>query len=389
MRGVDLFEYQGKQYFASFEVPVVLGELSTHPREVREIADRIGYPVILKAQVTVGGRGKAGGIKLAYTPEDVAVYAPELFGLDIKGHVVERVLVEPASVIQSEFYASFLFDRRTRHYLFMLSRLGGVDIEEASRTRPEAIIREYLSPLESFMEFRADELVLRAKIHPDARYSVSNLLVKLYRCFVEGDADLVEVNPIARVHDREAIALDAKVTLDGNASFRHPEWEPFTTAEKLDPIEARARELGLKHIKLEGEIGIIGNGAGLVMSTLDVVDQAGGSAANFLDVGGGAGAEVLRNAIEVVNGDEDVRAVFINIFGGITRCDEVARGIQEALKTVEVRSPIVVRLDGTNAEEGRAVLAEIDHPFLHYVPTMVEAAQKAVQLAGKSSWESL
>ncbi|MCX6542699.1 MAG: acetate--CoA ligase family protein [Actinobacteria bacterium] len=347
---MDLFEYQGKQYFARFDIPVSPGGIADTVEEAVVQAAAAGYPVVVKAQVQVGGRGKAGGIKLANNEEEVRLHAANILGMDIKGHLVERVWVEYASDIAEEYYASFTLDRAAKKHLLMLSVEGGVEIEAVAEKSVEG---------------------------------VASILVKLYRCFTEGDCDLAEINPLILKPTGEIHALDAKVSLDNNAEFRHPEWAEYRETEVLDERELLAREKGLQYIGLQGSVGIIANGAGLAMSTLDVVNQVGGSAANFLDIGGGANADLMSAALEVINYDQSVKSILINIFGGITRGEEVAKGIVEALNRVSLRAPIVIRLDGTNAEEGRQILlsAGIPESVLQSKPTMLEAARAAVAIA--------
>jgi len=345
-------------------------------------ADRAGYPVVVKAQVQVGGRGKAGGVKLANDADEVRLHAGNILGLDIKGHVVKRLWVEHASDIAKEYYASFTLDRSAKKHLGMLSAQGGVEIETVAATNPEAIARIHVDPVDGLTPERARAWVAAANLDPAATEGAVDILVKLYRCYVEGDADLVEINPLILTPEGKVHALDAKVTLDDSASFRHPEWDEFRGYEVLDPRDAMARERGLQYVGLDGTVGIIANGAGLAMSTVDVVSQVGGSPANFLDIGGGANADVMAAALEVINHDEKVKAIFINIFGGITRGEEVANGIVQALGRVQLSSPIVIRLDGTNAEEGRAILAPHASANLISRPTMLEAARTAVELAG-------
>jgi succinyl-CoA synthetase beta subunit len=382
---VDLFEYEGKEYFARYEIPVSPGSVADTVDQAVEGAERIGYPVVVKAQVRVGGRGKAGGIRVADSADEVRRHAGNILGMDIRGHEVERLWLERASDIAREYYASFTLDRAAKLHLGMLSARGGVDIEEVARDDPGAIARLHVDPLNGLSEDACRDWVERADLGAEATDGAVSLLLGLWRCYTEGDADLVEVNPLILTTDGEVRALDAKVTLDVNAAYRHPEWEPYRETQLLDDRERAARERGLNYIGLDGSVGIIGNGAGLVMATLDVVNLVGGEAANFLDVGGGAGAELLANAIEVINSDEKVRVILINIFGGITRCDDVATGILDALGRVDLRSPLVVRLDGTNAEEGRALLTEHESDRLVSQPTMVEAARKAVGLAGANA----
>jgi succinyl-CoA synthetase beta subunit len=378
---MDLFEYQGKQFFARYGIPVGEGGVAETVGEAMSQADRIGYPVVVKAQVQVGGRGKAGGIKLAANTEEVRGRAAEILGMDIRGHRVGRLWIERAVDVDQEYYASFTLDRGARQHLAMVSARGGVDIEQVAAEDPGAIVRLHVNPAHGLSESAARELVDSAKLDPRARAGVADLLLKLYRCFVEGDADLVEVNPLVLTRAGRVLALDAKVSLDNNAEFRHPEWAKFAAAEVLDPRERLARSKGLQYIGLSGSVGIIANGAGLAMSTLDVVNQVGGSPANFLDIGGGANAEVMANALEVINTDPNVRSILINIFGGITRGEEVATGIVEALQRVEIAAPIVVRIDGTNAEEGRTILRRYASERLITQPTMLDAARRAVLLA--------
>ncbi len=379
---MDLFEYQGKQYFARFGIPTSAGGVADTVDDAVDQAERAGYPVVVKAQVKVGGRGKAGGVKLAADAAEVRTHAGNILGLDIKGHVVKRLWVEHASDIAREYYASFTLDRAAKKHLGMLSAKGGVDIEEVAATDPDAIAMIHIDPTEGLDAAGARRWVDAAGLDEEARDQAAALLVDLYRCYVEGDCDLAEINPLILTTEGRVHALDAKVTLDDNASFRHPEWEEYAATDTEDEREARARERGLNYIGLEGSVGIIANGAGLAMSTLDVVNQVGGSAANFLDIGGGASADVMAAALEVINSDPSVRAIFVNIFGGITRVDEVAKGVVEALGRVDIASPIVLRLDGTNAEAGREILAPHLSDRLVAEPTMVAAARRAVELAG-------
>src|SRR5437763_7740466 len=380
---MDLFEYQGKQYFARFGIPVSAGGVADSVDEAVNQADKAGYPVVVKAQVQVGGRGKAGGIKLADDADQVREHASNILGMDIKGHVVRRLWIEHASDIDQEYYASFTLDRSEKKHLGMLSAQGGVEIEQVADSSPEAIARLHIDPVEGLAEDATKKWVEQANLDPRALEGTVDLLQKLYRCFVEGDADLVEINPLILTPDGKVHALDAKVTLDDSAAFRHPEWDEFRGLEQLDPRDALARDKGLQYVGLDGTVGIIANGAGLAMSTCDVVNQVGGTAANFLDIGGGANADVMAAALEVINFDQKVKSIFINIFGGITRGEEVAKGIVEALGRVDLRAPIVVRLDGTNAEEGRRILADAGIPdsVLTSRPTMLEAARAAVALA--------
>jgi succinyl-CoA synthetase beta subunit len=380
---MDLFEYQGKQLFARYGIPVSAGEVAETVDDAVRAADHVGYPVVVKAQVLVGGRGKAGGIKLASNADEARVHASAILGMDIKGHVVKRVWIEHASDIAEEYYASFTLDRAAKMYLGMLSAQGGVDIEQVAESAPDAIARLHLDPVAGLSEAACRAWVEGARLNPAATDGTVDILMKLFHAYVDGDADLVEINPLILTPDGRVHALDAKVSLDENAAFRHPEWDEYAATQELDDRERLAREKGLNYIGLDGTVGIIGNGAGLVMSTLDVVNQVGGAAANFLDVGGGADANVLSNAIEVINTDENVRAILVNIFGGITRCDEVANGIVTALERVKVKAPIVIRLDGTNAVEGRAIIKPHESDRLISQPTMLDAARKAVELASK------
>jgi len=378
---MDLYEYQGKQYFARFGIPVSPGGVADTVDDAVARAEEAGYPVVVKAQVKVGGRGKAGGIKLANDADEVRRHAGAILGMDIRGHTVHRLWVEHASDIAKEYYASFTLDRAAKKHLGMLSAEGGVEIEEVAATNPGAIARLHIDPLRGLDEHTALRWVAEARLDEEAQAPAAELLVSLYRCFVEGDCDLAEINPLILTTDGRVHALDAKVTLDDNAKFRHPEWEEYAATETEDPREMMAKEKGLNYIGLSGDVGIIANGAGLAMSTLDVVTQVGGKAANFLDIGGGANADVMSAALEVINADPSVRAIFVNIFGGITRVDEVAKGVIEALGRVDLRSPIVLRLDGTNAEEGRALLAPRLSDRLLAAPTMLEAARQVVALA--------
>ena len=380
---MDLFEYQGKQYFARFDIPVSPGGAADTVDEAVKVADASGYPVVVKAQVQVGGRGKAGGIKLANNAEETRFHANNILGMDIKGHVVKRVWVEHASDIEEEYYASFTLDRAAKKHLLMLSAQGGVEIEEVAEKDPDAIIKLHIDPVDGLSAAAAHKAAVDAKIPAKALDGVAKILVQLYRCFTEGDCDLAEINPLILKPTGEVHALDAKVSLDDNADFRHPEWAEYRATEELDSREQLARTHGLQYIGLDGTVGIIANGAGLAMSTLDVVNQVGGTAANFLDIGGGANADVMAAALEVINFDEKVTSIFINIFGGITRGEEVAKGIVEALSRVTLKAPIVIRLDGTNAEEGRKILADAGIPESTLIskPTMLEAARAAVALS--------
>ena len=379
---MDLYEYQGKQYFARFGIPVSPGGVADTVDQAVEQAAKAGYPVVVKAQVQVGGRGKAGGIKLAADAEEVRTHAGAILGMDIKGHVVHRVWIEHASDIAREYYASFTLDRGAKMYLGMVSAKGGIDIEQVAAEDPQAIARLHIDPSIGLTEGQARQLVEEAGLDAEAVDGVIGILLNLYRCYVEGDADLVEINPLILSTDGRVHALDAKVTLDDNAAFRHPEWREMDTGGELDERERLAKEKGLQYVGLDGEVGIIANGAGLAMSTCDVVNQVGGSPANFLDIGGGANAVVMANALEVINSDPKVRSIFINIFGGITRGDDVANGIVDALGRVDISAPMVIRLDGTNAEEGRRILKAVESDRVISQPTMLDAARRAVELAG-------
>lgn len=378
---MDLLEYQGKQLFAKHGVPVPEGRHADTPEAARAAAESLGFPVVIKAQVQIGGRGKAGGIKIARDADEAEAHAKAILGMEIRGLTVHDLWVERASEIAAEYYAAIVFDRGAKKPLVMLSSMGGMDIEEVAASHPEAIARIHFSPLIGFRPFHGRRLGYESGIETDVIRPVADLLSRLYRLFVDTDAMLVEVNPLIVTNDRKVIALDAKVSLDDNALFRHPGAATLRDPSAEDPQERMAKERGITYVKLDGDIGILGNGAGLVMSTLDVVAQAGGRPANFLDVGGGAKAEEIVAALEVLLSDPKVKAVLFNIFGGITRCDEVARGILQALDEIEIAVPIVVRLDGTNDEEGRKILAEADRPELHPASTMLEAADMVVEMA--------
>jgi succinyl-CoA synthetase beta subunit len=378
---VDLFEYQGKQYFARYGIAISPGEVAVTVDEAVAAANRVGYPVVVKAQVQVGGRGKAGGVKLAADRAEVELHAGNILGLDIKGHVVKRLWIEHATDISKEYYAGFTLDRAARLYLAMVSARGGVDIEQVAEEDPGAIVRRHINPLDGLALAEARSIVEEAGLDAEALDGAAQVLVDLYRCYVEGDADLVEINPLVLTPDGRVHALDAKVSLDDDAAYRHPEWEEFEGTGEIDERERLAKKKGLNYIGLDGSVGIIANGAGLAMSTLDVVNQVGGSAANFLDIGGGANADVMANALEVINTDQNVRVILVNIFGGIVRCDEVARGILAALDRVSLSSPIVLRLDGTNAVLAREILAERASDQIINEPTMLAAARRAVEVA--------
>src|SRR6478609_5767968 len=378
---MDLLEYQGKQLFARHGVPVPTGSPATTVEEAVAAADEIGYPCVVKAQVQIGGRGKAGGIKVAKDRVEAETHAQAILGMDIKGHTVHEVWIEAASDIAAEYYASIVFDRSAKRPLVMLSTQGGMDIEEVADTNPDAIARLHVDPLLGFQDFHARRLAFEAGVDADVVRPIGALLTKLYDAFISEEAMLVEVNPMIVTPDREVKALDAKVTLDGNSLFRHPDNAELRDAGGEDPQEQMAKERGLTYVKLDGNVGILGNGAGLVMSTLDVVAQAGGAPANFLDAGGGSKAEAITSAVEVILSDPKVKAVLFNIFGGITRCDEIAKGLIEAFDQIKPTVPFVVRLDGTNDKEGRELLAEANLPNVHMATTMLEAAEKVVELA--------
>jgi succinyl-CoA synthetase beta subunit len=378
---MDLLEYQGKQLFARHGVPVPDGRPALTVEEAVAAADEIGYPCVVKAQVQIGGRGKAGGIKVARDGHEAQQHSEAILGMDIRGLTVHELWIEAASEIASEYYASVIFDRSAKAPLVMLSTKGGMDIEAVAEEDPDAIARLHVDPLLGFQDFHGRRLAFEARVDADVVRPVGAMLSKLYEVFIAEDATLVEVNPMIITPQREVKALDAKVTLDGNALFRHPENAALRDVSGEDPQEQMAKERGLIYVKLDGNIGILGNGAGLVMSTLDVVAQAGGAPANFLDAGGGSKAEAITSAVEVILSNAKVQAVLFNIFGGITRCDEVAKGLIEAFAQISPQVPFVVRLDGTNDEEGRRLLAEAHLPNVHTESTMDGAAQKVVELA--------
>jgi succinyl-CoA synthetase beta subunit len=378
---MDLLEYQGKQLFGRHGVPVPSGRPASTVDEALDAADEIGYPCVIKAQVQIGGRGKAGGIKVAADRNEAAEHAQAILGMDIRGLTVHELWVEQASAIASEYYASVIFDRSAKAPLIMLSTKGGMDIEQVADEDPGAIARLHVDPLLGFQDFHGRRLAFEAGVDQDVVRPVGAMLSKLYEVFIEEDATLVEVNPLIVTPERTVRALDAKVTLDDNALFRHPENAALRDVSGEDEQERMAKERGLTYIKLDGDIGILGNGAGLVMSTLDVVAEAGGAPANFLDAGGGSKAEAITNAVEVILSDPKVNAVLFNIFGGITRGDEVAKGLIEAFHQINPTVPFVVRLDGTNDQEGRALLAEADLPNVHTEETMDGAAHRVVELA--------
>jgi succinyl-CoA synthetase beta subunit len=379
---MDLYEYQGKQLFARFGIPVSDGRYVTTSEEARTAAEEIGGPVVVKAQVLTGGRGKAGGIKLADDPADAEEKAGAILGLDIRGHVVRKLWIESASEIAKEYYLSITFDRGTKQPLLMFTTQGGVDIEEVAETNPDALVRLHVDPLEGFQPYHARRLIYGAGLEDSSEQKqIAAILAKLYDAFVGTDAMLCEINPLIVTPDGEVKALDSKFTVDDNALYKHPEIAELRDVEAADPLEALAREKDVTYVKLDGEVGILGNGAGLVMSTLDVIALAGGKAANFCDLGGGGDSEGVVDALEVITRDPQVKSIFFNIFGGITRCDEVAKGILAALERMTIDLPIVVRLDGTNAEEGRKILADAAIANVHPEATMLDGARRAVELA--------
>ena len=382
---MDLYEYQGKQLFARYGIPVSEGVIADTPAEARAAAEQLAVPVVVKAQVLVGGRGKAGGIKLAADPAEAEQHAAAILGMDIRGHTVRRVWVEQSSDIEREYYFSITFDRGEKRPLLMLTTAGGVEIEEVAATTPERLARLHLDPLVGFQPFHARRLCFDAGIPADEMRQAGDIMAAAYRAFVETDAMLVEINPLIVTPDGQLRALDSKYTVDDNALFRHPDIAEMRDLAALPPEERMARERGVTYVKLDGYVGILGNGAGLVMSTLDVVAGAGGEPANFLDVGGGAQADEIVTAMEVLLSDPNVRAVLFNVFGGITRCDEVARGILTALDQLDVKVPMVVRLDGTNDVEGRQLLADAAPPNVHVEQTMLGAAERVVELAGATA----
>jgi succinyl-CoA synthetase beta subunit len=385
---VDLFEYQAKQLFAAHGVPVGLGETADTPEQAREVAERIGGVVVVKAQVKTGGRGKAGGVKLAKTPDEAEEAARAILGMDIKGHTVHRVLIDPGAQIEAEYYFSFLLDRSNRTFLAMASAEGGMDIEELAVERPEALAKVPVDAMAGVDLAKATEILTEANFPAEVIEGTAETVVKLWQVFVAQDATLVEINPLARLASGDVVALDGKVSLDENADFRQAGNADLEDVAAADPLEAKAKAKGLNYVKLDGEVGIIGNGAGLVMSTLDVVAYAGEAhggvkPANFLDIGGGASAEVMASGLEIILGDPAVRSVFVNVFGGITSCDAVANGIVAALGMLggSATKPLVVRLDGNNVEEGRRILTQAAHPLVTLADTMDDGADKAAQLA--------
>ncbi|AJZ86067.1 ADP-forming succinate--CoA ligase subunit beta [Streptomyces antimycoticus] len=390
---MDLFEYQARDLFAKHGVPVLAGEVIDTPEAAREVAERLGGRAVVKAQVKVGGRGKAGGVKLASDPADAVEKAGQILGMDIKGHTVHKVMLAQTADIKEEYYVSFLLDRTNRTFLAMASVEGGVEIEVVAEQNPEALAKIPVDAIEGVTREKAAEIVAAAKFPAEIADQVVEVLQKLWVVFIQEDALLVEVNPLVKTEDGKIIALDGKVSLDENAAFRQPEHEALEDKAAANPLEAAAKAKGLNYVKLDGEVGIIGNGAGLVMSTLDVVAYAGENhgnvkPANFLDIGGGASAEVMANGLEIILGDPDVKSVFVNVFGGITACDAVANGIVQALELLkskgeDVSKPLVVRLDGNNAELGRKILTDANHPLVQQVDTMDGAAERAAELAAK------
>ncbi|WP_413799801.1 ADP-forming succinate--CoA ligase subunit beta [Streptomyces iranensis] len=390
---MDLFEYQARDLFAKHGVPVLAGEVIDTPEAARGVAERLGGRAVVKAQVKVGGRGKAGGVKLASDPADAVEKATQILGMDIKGHTVQKVMLAQTADIKEEYYVSFLLDRTNRTFLAMASVEGGVEIEVVAEQNPEALAKIPVDAIEGVTQEKAAEIVAAAKFPAEIADQVVAVLQKLWTVFIKEDALLVEVNPLVKTEDGKVIALDGKVSLDENAAFRQPEHEALEDKAAANPLEAAAKAKGLNYVKLDGEVGIIGNGAGLVMSTLDVVAYAGEThgnvkPANFLDIGGGASAEVMANGLEIILGDPDVKSVFVNVFGGITACDAVANGIVQALELLkskgeDVSKPLVVRLDGNNAELGRKILTDANHPLVQQVDTMDGAAERAAELAAK------
>ena len=387
---MDLFEYQARDLFEANGVPVLAGAVATTPEEAQKAAEKIGGKVVVKAQVKIGGRGKAGGVKLAENPADTFEKAKAILGMDIKGHTVHKVMIAAAAPIESEYYLAILLDRAARSFLVMASVSGGMDIEEVAHKTPEKLAKVHVDPNEGISHEKAIEIVRKGGFPADVEKGVADVLVTLWRTFQNSDATLVEVNPLVKTADGRIIALDGKVTLDDNAAFRHPDHEALIDHAATNPLEALAKEKDLNYVKLDGEVGVIGNGAGLVMSTLDVVAYAGEKfggvkPANFLDIGGGASAQVMADGLSIILGDPAVKSVFVNVFGGITACDAVANGIVQALTMLgdKATKPIVVRLDGNNVLEGRRILNEASHPLVQQLDTMDGAAAKAAELAAK------
>ena len=387
---MDLFEYQARDLFEANGVPVLAGAVATTPEEAQKAAEKIGGKVVVKAQVKIGGRGKAGGVKLAENPADTFEKAKAILGMDIKGHTVHKVMIAAAAPIESEYYLAILLDRAARSFLVMASVSGGMDIEEVAHKTPEKLAKVHVDPNEGISHEKAIEIVRKGGFPADVEKGVADVLVTLWKTFQNSDATLVEVNPLVKTADGRIIALDGKVTLDDNAAFRHPDHETLIDHAATNPLEALAKEKDLNYVKLDGEVGVIGNGAGLVMSTLDVVAYAGEKfggvkPANFLDIGGGASAQVMADGLSIILGDPAVKSVFVNVFGGITACDAVANGIVQALTMLgdKATKPIVVRLDGNNVLEGRRILNEASHPLVQQLDTMDGAAAKAAELAAK------
>jgi len=384
---VDLFEYQARDLFESHQIPVLAGAVATTADQAYSAAEKIGGKVVVKAQVKVGGRGKAGGVKLAENAADAKEKAGVILGMDIKGHIVKKVMIAQAAPIESEYYLAILLDRANRNFLVMASVAGGMEIEEVAHKTPEKLARVGIDPNKGIDKAQALEIAKGGQFPADVLDQVSDVLVKLWQAFIKEDATLMEINPLVKTTDGKVIALDGKVTLDDNAIFRHPEHEALVDHDATNPLEKLAKEKDLNYVKLDGQVGIIGNGAGLVMSTLDVVAYAGEKygvkPANFLDIGGGASAEVMANGLSIILGDSDVKSVFVNVFGGITACDAVANGIVQALEILgsKATKPIVVRLDGNNVELGRKILSEANHPLIQQIETMDGAAAKAAELA--------
>ena len=387
---MDLFEYQARDLFEANSIPVLKAKVATTAAQARDAAQEIGGKVVVKAQVKIGGRGKAGGVKLAENGEDAYVKAEAILGMDIKGHIVKKVMIAAAAPIESEYYLAILLDRSNRSFLVMASVAGGMDIEEVAHKTPEKLAKVHIDPNEGISQEKALAIVRQGGFGSDVENQVADVLVTLWKTFQSSDATLVEVNPLVKTVDGRVIALDGKVSLDDNAAFRHPEFEALIDHEAADPLEALAKERDLNYVKLQGEVGVIGNGAGLVMSTLDVVAYAGEKfggvkPANFLDIGGGASAQVMADGLSIILGDKDVKSVFVNVFGGITSCDAVANGIIQALEMLgdKASKPIVVRLDGNNVIEGRAILNKANHPLIQQVESMDGAAARAAELAAK------
>lgn len=387
---MDLFEYQARDLFEAHGVPVLAGAVATTPQQAQEAAERIGGKVVVKAQVKIGGRGKAGGVKLAENPADAFEKAKAILGMDIKGHTVHKVMIAAAAPIESEYYLAILLDRAARSFLVMASVSGGMDIEEVAHKTPEKLAKVHIDPNDGISIETAIDIVRKGGFPAEVEKGVADVLVTLWKTFQSSDATLVEVNPLVKTADGRIIALDGKVTLDDNAAFRHPDHESLIDHEATNPLEALAKEKDLNYVKLDGEVGVIGNGAGLVMSTLDVVAYAGEKfggvkPANFLDIGGGASAQVMADGLSIILGDPAVKSVFVNVFGGITACDAVANGIVQALAMLggKATKPIVVRLDGNNVNEGRRILNEANHPLVQQLDTMDGAAARAAELAAK------